>query len=142
MIKKNWIGKYGYSFDEESENFFSFEIFVDFNDGSFQGTVFEEEFSGFTGDSVAIKGFIEEDFISFVKTYPYYYASNENGEMIVDKQMKGHEVVYEGFFNTETGEWNGEWEILMHEEKDKSMIGRYITKSIIGPWKMKLKECL
>jgi hypothetical protein len=142
MIKKNWIGEYGYSFDEESENFFSFEIFADFSDGSFKGTVFEAEFSGFTGDLVAIKGYIEEDFISFVKTYPYYYASNEKGELVVDKQMKGHEVVYEGYFNTETGEWNGEWEILINEEEDKSMIGRYITKSIIGPWKMKLKECL
>lgn len=142
MIKKNWIGEYGYSFEDKSENFFSFEIFADFTDGSFQGTVFEEEFSGFTGDLVSIKGYIEEDFISFVKTYPYYYASNENGEMVVDKQMKGHEVVYEGFFNTETGEWNGEWEILINEEEDKSMIGRYITKSIIGPWKMKLKEYL
>jgi hypothetical protein len=56
--------------------------------------------------------------------------------------MKGHEVVYEGYFNIETGEWNGEWEILINEEEDKSMIGRYIMKSIIGPWKMKLKEYL
>lgn len=140
MIQKNWIGEYGYSFEKESEIFFSFEIFAESNNGSFQGTVFEDEFSGFTGDLVIIKGFIEEDFISFVKTYPYYYATKESGEIVVDKQMKGHEVVYEGYFNNETGEWNGEWEILIHEEQDKTVNGRYITESIIGPWKMKLKE--
>lgn len=139
MIQKNWIGEYGYSFEAESDKIFSFEILAQLNDGSFQGTVFEEEFSGFTDDLVAVKGFIEEDFISFVKTYPYYYASNENGEIVVDREKKGHEVVYEGYFNFDTGEWIGEWEILMHEEKDKSKMGRYITKSIIGPWKMKLK---
>lgn len=87
MTKKVWIGKYAYTFDENTQ-FYSFEIEANYEDGSFEGTVYEEEFSGFTKDLVHVKGFIEGELISFVKTYPYYYAIDDFGNTIIGKQEK------------------------------------------------------
>lgn len=142
MTKKNWIGKFAYSFEEGDDEFFAFEIVANYENGSFEGTVYDEVFSGMTGDLAKVKGFIEHDLISFVKIYPYYYVKDLQGKTIIDKNQKGHQVVYQGYFNDETGEWEGEWEIQIYEERDKRVKGGYLTKSLIGPWNMKLNDSL
>lgn len=140
MATKNWIGQYGYSFEEGNEWFYSFEINAEYNNGSFEGTAFEEEFSGFTNDLVHVKGFIEDNMISFVKTYPYFWMTEENGDIFIDKGQRGHQVVYQGVFDENSAEWCGDWEIIISEERDKSQIGAFKTLRIIGPWNMKLKS--
>jgi hypothetical protein len=140
MVKKNWIGRYGYSFEEGNEWYFSFEINADYIDGSFEGTVSEEEFTGYTNDLVHVKGFIEEDMISFVKTYPHLYIVDEKGDVYVDKSQRGHSVTYQGYFDESKSEWYGEWEVKISEERDKSQKGAYKTLHKIGPWDMKLKS--
>lgn len=136
MEKRSWVGRYGYTFDEDTR-YFSFEMNASFQNGSFEGDVHEEEFSGLTSDTVHIKGFIEEDMISFVKTYPYFWTYDDQGNIIMDKEKKGHEVVYEGYFDEGTGSWSGQWEVLMSEEK--TYPGQYKQQFIIGPWDMKRK---
>ena len=134
MINKKWTGKYAYNFEEDSESF-SFEINVKYDNGSFEGHAYEEEFSGLTSDIVHVKGFIESDMISFVKTYPYFYAVDDNGDIIIDKKLKGHEVIYEGYFNEENGSWSGDWAINISEDRVEE--GKYKYFDIIGPWEMK-----
>lgn len=139
MTKKKWIGKFGYSFEENHE-FISFEIEADYSDGSFEGSVFEDEFSNVTSELIHVKGFIDAEMISFVKTYPFYYSIDEKGFTIIDKTIRGHKVIYQGHFNKEDETWNGEWEIIHSEEKIS--FGVYKTNSLIGPWKMKLQESI
>jgi len=138
-MKKNWIGRYGYSFEEGNEWYYSFEITANYNNGSFEGTVIEEEFTSFTNDLVHVKGFIEEDLISFVKTYPYLFEANDNGEMLIDKSQRGHSVIYQGYYDQSKDGWEGEWEVKISEESDKTQIGAYKTQYKTGPWNMKLK---
>jgi hypothetical protein len=137
LKKKNWIGKYGYLYDDAENDFYSFEINATIEKGSFEGTVFEEEFSGATGNLVAVKGFIDGDFISFVKTYPYCYWKDEKDEIIIDEKFPGGEVIYSGSFDENTGVWKGEWEIeisavSVDEEVDS-------IEMMVGVWEMKTK---
>ena len=138
MVKKNWIGKYGYSFEEGNEWYFSFEINADYANGSFEGFASEEEFTGYTNDLVHVKGFIEGDLISFMKTYPYLFEMDDNGYAHIDKSQRGHCVAFQGSFDEETGGWSGEWEIVFSEVRDKSESGTFLIKYLFGPWDMKL----
>lgn len=138
MIHKNWVGEYAYNYEDDTSHY-SFEIIAEWKDGSFEGTVYEQEFSGITNDVVHVKGFVEGDLISFVKTYPYLFGTDEKGLLIIDKGLRGHQVVYGGNFDKNTGIWSGDWEIIMHEEKNKLEPETYKIESMFGPWNMKLK---
>lgn len=140
-MKKTWIGEYRYSFDDSSQGC-SFEINAIYSKGSFEGTVYEEEFSGLTGDLVHVKGFIDDDLISFIKTYPYFFGTDDDDNIVVDKQLKGHFVEYEGRFDEEKGCWSGNWEIVVYEERDPSIPDAYYTEYILGPWTMRLKDSI
>lgn len=136
-MKRTWIGKYGYLYDDEASDYSSFEINVELIDGTFKGTVFEEEFTGATGDLIQVKGFIDGDFISFIKTFPYGFWIDENGDYIFDKTALGHQVIYHGNFDQENGIWSGEWEIELsvkniNDENDE-------VEVMVGVWDMKAK---
>lgn len=135
-MKRTWLGKYGYINDDDETGYFTFKMNVEIIDGSFEGAVYEEEFSGVTNDLVAVKGFITHDFISFVKTYPYYWAIDDD-HFIYDKSAPGHEVVYEGNFDEINGVWRGEWEI----ELDRKVVDKETDKIslLTGVWEMKAK---
>jgi hypothetical protein len=105
---------------------------------SFHGIVWEEEFSGITGKHLSVKGFIDEDHISFVKKYPCLYEGDENGKVIIDETKSGHEVIYDGYWNEEQGIWIGEWEVegetqIFHFEK-------IMTDVYVGAFEMKIVE--
>lgn len=138
MTKKTWIGKYGYLYDNAESDFYSFEINATLEKGSFEGTVFEEEFSGATGDLVAVKGFIDGDFISFVKTYPYGYWRDEDDKVIVDKDVSGSDVTYQGNFDSDTGVWKGDWEIEI--SVDPIIEGTDDIQVVVGVWEMQTKN--
>lgn len=131
-----WKGQYSYNqiFDENES--FDFELKVHLENGSFIGYATEFEFAELTGGALpSIKGFFEDDHISFIKKYPYKYDSDLNGYAIIDKNQKGHEVVYDGFLNAELAIWEGTWEIIIEEEKIGK--GVYRTYSDVGSWRMK-----
>ena len=78
---------------------------------NFTGAVWEEEFSGITGKKLTVKGYIDEDHISFVKQYPCLYEYDENGKVLIDDSQPGHDVLYDGYWDKSEGKWNGEWEV-------------------------------
>lgn len=113
----SWKGKYAYEEDFPIEDSFDFELKVQYNEGSFQGIAIEEEFTKLSGESANVKGFIEEDYISFVKTYPFKFEELEDGTVAVDRSEMGHRVEYDGYFNMELNRWEGHWEIVFDHIK-------------------------
>lgn len=78
---------------------------------SFTGTIWESEFSEISGLHVQAKGFIDQNHISFVKTYPIAYEFAADGNVVVDESRKGHEVTFDGYWDENLGVWLGEWEM-------------------------------
>jgi hypothetical protein len=129
-----WNGKYGYDDHFDPENTFAFILKVDDNEGSFHGIALEEEFTGLTGEAASVKGFADGDHISFVKKYPFRFDTQDDGAALIDRQQRGHEVVYDGYFNSETGVWEGTWEIQIDEIKIAPH--KYRTSATVGFWQM------
>jgi hypothetical protein len=111
-VKRTYKGKY-YDIDHKGDEFqVSFSMVVEFNDKmSFKGSVWEDEFTKLSGKQLVVKGYIDEDHISFVKKYPCYYASDENGKRFIDESKLGHEVIYDGYWDENSRKWIGEWEV-------------------------------
>ncbi len=134
-MKVCWQGSYCYDVVFDEAEAYGFTIEAEFLDGSFRGEFSEEEFTGLTGEKGTVKGFIEGGQISFVKKFPFQYDELEDGSVYLDFESEGHEVTYDGIFNQETGEWEGEWEILVEEVKiNEEEYEQYFTR---GSWKMK-----
>lgn len=111
-MKKTYQGNYFEIDQNGSEVPFVFRMDVEMDEKlSFKGTVWEDEFSGITGKLLTVKGFIDEDHISFVKKYPCSYEFDENGKIIIDESKRGHEVIYDGYWDDENKNWTGEWEV-------------------------------
>ncbi len=108
---------------------------VQFKEGSFTGEFTEAEFTELTGKKGTVKGFIDHQHISFVKKFPFKYDELEDGSILIDESMEGHEVVYDGWFNPEKGTWQGEWEILVEEIKVRE--GEYELVFDRGCWQMR-----
>jgi len=138
-VKRIFHGKY-FAIDQNgNESPFEFRMEVELDDEqSFTGTVWEEEFSGITGKGLTVKGFIDENHISFVKQYPCLYDAGENGEIIIDESKHGHEVIYDGHWNEELGSWFGEWEIEVKTELVS--FHKFESSLFIGVFEMKVLE--
>ena len=111
-MKRIYHGNY-FDIDQHGNNKpFAFRMEVEMDEKlNFVGTVWEDQFSGLTGKLLSVKGYIDEDHISFVKKYPCQYAGDENGKLIIDESKPGHEVIYDGYWDESKGMWEGEWEV-------------------------------
>ncbi len=111
-MKRIYIGNYFQVDLNGNEIPFRFRMDVELNEKlSFTGKVWEDEFSGLSGKELTVKGYIDEDHISFVKQYPCAYEIDENGEVLIDESRKGHHVIYDGYWDEVNGCWLGEWEV-------------------------------
>lgn len=111
-IRKVWIGKFIDLVSENKEEEFAFRMDVELDEkSSFTGTVWEEEFYEQTKLFVDVKGFMNEERIQFVKTYPCIYEIDENFKTVIDYSKKGHDVNYVGEKDKFNGKWIGEWEV-------------------------------
>lgn len=134
-MKVSWQGFYCYNIEFDETEQYGFTIDAEFVDGSFRGEFSEDEFTGITGEKGTVKGFIDEYHISFVKKYPFQYDELEDGSLFFDFEAEGHEVVYDGTFNQETGTWEGEWEILVEEvQVNDEESEQYFDR---GSWRMR-----
>lgn len=78
-------------------------------DNGFSGRVWEEDFYGLSRAFLSVKGFIQDNVISFVLTYPFGFFRDENDKSYIDENEPGHDVVYEGYWEEETDSWKGTW---------------------------------
>ena len=127
----NWQGFYEYGLGYELP-FFGQRVKIkttitDVN-GSFTGEI-EEELSEFSVQlKSSIKGFIENDFISFVKKYSQKPVLDNSSEIIYEN---GHlEIEHEGFIDEENQSIYGKW--LIREIMSDENLGtfEYTTEGI------------
>ncbi len=135
-MKVNWKGKYSYELEFDLLNSHPFELVLELEADQFEGIAVEEEFTSLTGESPIVTGFIDNDLINFTKKYPFQFLVDDNDQIVIDRMKPGHEVIYEGRFNAEIGEWEGEWEIIVDEIKLTSEA--YKTDMVYGSWRMKM----
>jgi hypothetical protein len=105
---------------------------------NFAGQVQEEEFTGVSGKELTVRGFIDNDHISFVKQYPCAYEYDGFGNIIIDESRRGHEVIYDGYWDDESGSWVGEWEVEGETEVLQS--DKITTRIYLGSFEMKMIE--
>lgn len=138
-MKRTYQGIY-FDIDQDGiERPYGFRMEVEIDEKhSFNGTVWEDEFSGITGKHLSVKGFIDEDHISFVKKYPCLFEFDAEGKIIIDETKSGHEVIYDGYWNEENGIWLGEWEVEC--ETEVFQFDKIKTRVFIGAFEMNMVE--
>ena len=80
---------------------------------------------------VALVTFIEDDFISFIKTYPSYWDMDENGSIQVLEDFPSPEIHYTG--QIKDGLFEGIWEMFVAFKFEDGHIEQYDRD---GTWTM------
>lgn len=130
-----YTGEY-FDTDEHGKSFsvaFRMEVELD-QKLNFTGTVWEAQFSTISNEKLSVKGFIEDSHISFVVKYPCLFARNEKGQIFIDQSKEGNEVIYDGYWNSESNTWVGEWEVEGQTVLER---GDIVTEVFIGTFEMK-----
>lgn len=132
-----WKGFFEYKLDEELNERVNFWLDLSFKDNSFSGySVDRESKALFEDGSVLVKGFIDDHFISFVKTYPYnYFFNEETSRMEIDHSIKNHAVEYEGYFYPEKKKYEGTYRVII-ESGDPGIDWTYEEEFYTGYWEM------
>lgn len=112
----------------------SFSMKLTFNGSSFVGESTDAESENIFDRPATVKGFIEEDKISFVLNYPYSYYKDENGKFSFDKKAKHPEIRYLGFFDEDSKSYTGMWEMTVYEEK---YLNDYLEEIANGAFEMR-----
>ena len=106
-------------------------------------TITENSFVGISTDSesrkafdkpATVKGFIENDTISFVMKYPCLYFKDERGEIILDQSSEHPDIHYLGFFDYKKLIVHGNWEMIVYEEKYSD---GYLEEILNGEFEMR-----
>ncbi|WP_426486243.1 hypothetical protein [Flavobacterium sp. 2] len=115
-----WKGSFSYleGYDViDSYIVVSFKMNLTFNGNSFMGTTIDSESENIITEPILVKGFIENDKISFIVNYPYYYYKDENGKILVDKNLSHPNIEYLGFYDEIEKKFSGTWEMVIYEQK-------------------------
>jgi hypothetical protein len=136
-FRGQWIGyfTYGPEYGEDvAGEKVQFIIFVDsFNNGEFVGRSVDTEGIGATFEVAQLKGFIEDNFISFTKQYPHFYGLDEAGNTVADKTKQHPMVSYAGEYNAATKTFSGQWELRL----EIAPVGEYWLEDICtGSWEI------
>jgi hypothetical protein len=133
-----WVGHFAYG-QEYGEDIagetVQFRLFVDsFKNGQFTGRSVDLEGIGANYEIAQVKGYIDEDFISFTTEFPHLYGLNEAGNTLEDKNKQHPVVSYSGEYNTNTQTFAGQWELRM----EIAPVGEYWLEDIAtGTWEMR-----
>lgn len=112
--KQVWKGVFAYmdgykETDQEIIVDFTMELF--FNDGSFTGTSTDSESEALFDKPATVKGFIDENKISFVLKYPCYYYRDENRQLALNRDFEHPEIHYLGYWDEDGNSFRGMWEM-------------------------------
>ena len=115
-----WKGSFSYlEGDDVFDSYIevSFKMSLTFDGDSFIGTRTDSESESIITEPILVKGFIENDKISFVVNYPYYYYKDENDKILVDKNLSHPNIEYLGYYDQIEKKFSGTWEMIINEEK-------------------------
>jgi hypothetical protein len=109
---RNYIGRYHQVISEDVTVVVEFRITVEMDARmNFNGSAWEAEFSRLSGKELTVRGFVDGEHISFVKTYPCGFTVDAFGQSIILPDERGHEVLYDGYWDHAMEMWTGEWEV-------------------------------
>jgi hypothetical protein len=117
---QTWKGFYTYSYDDGYTNQdveVTFIMELTFNDNSFEGISNNTETENLFTEPTLVKGFIQDNIISFTLNYPCVYYKDENGNIQLDEDSQNHIVEYFGYYDEDEKKFSGTWEIIVSEEK-------------------------
>lgn len=136
FISGKWKGEYicGPEYDNHHGRTVEFILELIENKGSISGVCMDFETKEYFSEPIIVLGFIDNDFISFTKQYPFSYFINEQGQVIVDRTKPHPEITYSGEFNPETNTFFGEWDLVLDSQKFGD---GYFDDSLTGTWTMK-----
>lgn len=135
MNSHTWKGFFSY--DEEAldtDKPVPFELYVQKEGDHFHGVVYDDEFRDFYHKLPTVEGDFNGREIKFIVQYPVAFSIDENNDISIDEDKKGHEVIYTGAYEPNRGCWTGIWEILPTEEvyEDDIIYQHYST----GSWEL------
>jgi hypothetical protein len=113
-ISGQWLGhfKYGPEYEDLYGEQVTFSLVLeDLGNGVFQGRCFELEGIGANSTVAIVKGYVENDFIHFVKEYPVDYYFEEDGSMVEYKLPAKPILIYDGQYHHAYKFYTGNWEI-------------------------------
>ncbi len=101
-------------------------------DGKINGWCTEEKLTHLFEKPATISGFIDGDFISFIKKYPCYFEFDENNMILANKNLPSLEIHY--FGNILGDIISGAWEMSFEYKTDD---GNWQHVFSSGTWQMK-----
>lgn len=119
-IKQQWKGYFtyleGYEAIEQYKQV-EFTIKITLTENSFVGTSTDSESKHAFNQPAIIKGFIDDEKMSFVLKYPCSYFKDDFGNIILDKSSQHPDIHYLGYFDNDKKAVSGNWEMTIYEEK-------------------------
>lgn len=133
-----WVGQYTYGNEyPESLRGKSINFLMDCVDvnGVISGTVTDEETSHIFNEPGTFSGFVEDNFTSFIKLYPFHVSFDENENLSAVTEQPSHEIHYSGYL--QDGAFSGDWEIHSEYFDEDGIRNSYV---LTGIWSMKFSE--
>lgn len=80
-----------------------------------------------------IRGFVDGDMISFIKQYKSAGYFDQHGASFIIEDKASIDITYNGTFNPEKNQYEGEWDILLDQEQYGNKTFIY---ECVGTWTM------
>ncbi|MGM0579220.1 MAG: hypothetical protein ACQETL_00975 [Bacteroidota bacterium] len=128
-----WSGQYSINYGTEETpdiQYFSFQIKIKAEDDSFKGEFIDQTIKS---EKSEISGFVQDDFISFVRIT---LQNNEFREFLnfeLKNENKPLEFVFNGNWDSEENSFEGVWELEIGEEA-QGYQEEFITEYRTGAW--------
>ncbi len=136
----SWTGEfvYGEEYGNIAGEKATFMLFVDKNENnSFEGRAFDIDGTGVNNEVATVRGFLENESISFIKQYPTMLTFQEDGTLEKHKSKASPEIHYTGEYIESKKSFIGEWEMVIDEVKQGD---EYLEYLCTGTWEMRKEE--
>ena len=131
-ISGSWSGSYSYDAEEFQGKTIRFQMILTENDEELVGQCQDSIKDGGIPVQAKLEGFVDDNFVSLVKTYPYLIYVGENGEYLRDETQLHPEIHYYGEFDN--GVLKGTWEMDLGSFNQGTDV---VIQQITGKWEMK-----
>ena len=141
MLAGQWIGYYSYG-PEYGEivngEKVEFRLFINtFQNGEFIGKSIDLDGITINQEVGKVRGFINDNFISFTKQFPYYEGIDEDGNSYEDRSKVPTPILYTGYYDERSKAFTGNWEI----REDIMPVGEgWLENIATGTWEIRKDE--
>lgn len=136
-LRQHWKGFFTYLEGYETLDQYrevEFEMEITLTENSFVGIATDSESKDAFQEPAKVKGFIDNEKISFVMKYPCAYFKDERGKIILDKSSQHPEIHYLGFIDDDNVSVSGHWEMTIYQEEHSN---GYLEETLSGEFRMR-----